>query len=447
MPEQLPPNPSIDHLKKQARRLLKSLRSGSAEACERVRSALPRWCDVADDLVLQAEVPLRDAQQVIAREYNFTSWQHMKTELNRSGGKTPDDLLADAITMQDTATIADLMAQHPDLFDNEAPYNAMRQAVREDRIDLIRFLLAQGLHPDARPSDGSFRNAPLMSAVSNPMRDVLFEHGANVDFGADTPHMAVIHLAAWNPEAMKWLLAHGADPDVRCADYGGIRAIDFVCGSGNNGALIRESLEVLINGGATYLDKDGPALDLLRGRMDLLEKRMENEPKVLTAYHMRSMGHGGYPRGAPLGFGATLLHLAAEHDLRDAASWLLDRGADVNAPCRPDGRSYASMLGDHPDYETHREIWRNTPFEESEDGKQGIGRQTPIFHAVNHSYAMTKLLIDRGADLSYRAGIRTGDWAGNALLENVTPLGYALNFNDAPIEEIVALVKEHNAPE
>ena len=447
MPEQLPPNPSIYNLKKQAKQLLKDLKAGSTEACDRIRAAMPRWQNITDNIVLQAEVPLRDAQQVIAREYNFSSWQQMTTEVQRTDW-APADLLANALEAQDTIAIADLMKKHPHLFDEEPPYNAMRQALREHQIDLIRFLLVQGLDPDARPSGGAFRNSPLRSATSNPMRNLLLEYGADVNHGADTPpYMAVIHGAAWNPEAIEWLLGHGANPNVLCEDYGGLRAIDFACGGGNYAPNIHGCLEALINGGATYQNKDGPAIDLLRGRMDLLEKRMDKEPEVLTAYHMRSMGHGGYPDGAPLGLGATLLHLAAEHDDREAAKWLLNRGTDVNAPCRPDGRSYEDMRGDHPDYEVHRETWRNTPFEASEDGRQNIGKQTPVFHAVNHSYAMTKLLIDRGADLSYRASIRTGDWASNTLLDQVTPLGYALKFNATPIDDIVSLLKEHGATE
>ena len=75
--------------------------------------------------------------------------------------------------------------------------------------------------------------------------------------------------------------------------------------------------------------------------------------------------------------GATLLHVAAEYGFVDAARLLLDRGADVNA--------------------------------RADVGPDGIGGQTPIFHALTHQNAqhfkVGPLLIARGAGLTIRARV------------------------------------------
>ena len=68
----------------------------------------------------------------------------------------------------------------------------------------------------------------------------------------------------------------------------------------------------------------------------------------------------------------------------------------------------------------------------------GIGDQTPLFHAVasnkNHAFPVLELLVEKGADPNARATVRvprTGlqsVQSDDPVLEQVTPLGYALNY-------------------
>ena len=69
----LPPNPHLDHLKKQAKDLLKSFQSGDSQICASVQQYLPRFSRLSPD-----ELALHDAQHVIARQYGFDNWPALR---------------------------------------------------------------------------------------------------------------------------------------------------------------------------------------------------------------------------------------------------------------------------------------------------------------------------------------------------------------------------------
>ena len=60
----LPPTPHLDHLKKQAKDLLKSFQSGDSQTCASVQQYLPRFSRLSPD-----GFTLHDAQHAIARQY------------------------------------------------------------------------------------------------------------------------------------------------------------------------------------------------------------------------------------------------------------------------------------------------------------------------------------------------------------------------------------------
>lgn len=78
MSASLPPRPSLDHLKKQAKALLKAHRSGDRRSCSSLKQHLPRFALKSDAEILAAEVSLHDAQCVIAREHGFGHWSAMR---------------------------------------------------------------------------------------------------------------------------------------------------------------------------------------------------------------------------------------------------------------------------------------------------------------------------------------------------------------------------------
>ena len=70
-PRSLPENPSLEHLRKEAKRLKKSVDAGEAEALALVRELHPR----GDAL---PRFSLADAQLVVARGYGFASWPKLR---------------------------------------------------------------------------------------------------------------------------------------------------------------------------------------------------------------------------------------------------------------------------------------------------------------------------------------------------------------------------------
>ena len=79
--KQLPPNPSLEHLKSQAKQLLKGYKEGSVDALQRIRSFFPKLSDATDAEIQDAAFGLQDAQLTIAREYGFASWTRLKEEV------------------------------------------------------------------------------------------------------------------------------------------------------------------------------------------------------------------------------------------------------------------------------------------------------------------------------------------------------------------------------
>ncbi len=71
---ELPENTNLEHLKKQAKALLKAVRAGDEGARARVG---PYFGD-------PAAIGLQYAQLVIAREYGLSSWNKLKAEVERT---------------------------------------------------------------------------------------------------------------------------------------------------------------------------------------------------------------------------------------------------------------------------------------------------------------------------------------------------------------------------
>jgi len=77
----LPERSNLDHLRKQAKDLLRAYRHGEDAAFDRLRAALPAAHDKNNAALTALQLRLHDAQSCIAREYGFASWSALKDQV------------------------------------------------------------------------------------------------------------------------------------------------------------------------------------------------------------------------------------------------------------------------------------------------------------------------------------------------------------------------------
>ena len=97
MPTSLSPYPNLEQLKKQAKDLRKAHAAGSPEAAKRLKVYVGRFSDLGAENVLSADLALRDAQHVIAREHGFAGWQDMLEVVSPKDAPTFRQLVADSV--------------------------------------------------------------------------------------------------------------------------------------------------------------------------------------------------------------------------------------------------------------------------------------------------------------------------------------------------------------
>jgi Ankyrin repeat len=385
---QLPENPDLRHLKGQAKDLLKA---GQAES-------------------------LAKAQFQIARQYGFASWPKLKAHVEslQIAGQ-----LKLAIDADDLETVKRLMARHPEL--HRAPLGSSKSPPLtwaafgggppgETRLAMARWMIENG--SDIHQGD----DGPLIRAMADPtfrMAELLLAHGADVNarYGGAYP-LIMFPLEEFGPQALKWLLDHGADLRAAanyCCPVGMLTCI-YMRRPRDKAACLE------IVGEAGFPLQDTPVMALHRSRLDLLQAHLDRDPSLLGrrfAFGEVFFNHDGttgdaYP-ATPV-TGGTLLHLAVEFDDIDVARWLIERGADANARAAIDA-----------------------------DGSEG---HTPLFHTVvNLASGMgldddskARLLLDHGADPNARAIFPQADQThGKAPTEEplgITPVGYARRYSD-----------------
>jgi Ankyrin repeats (3 copies) len=108
-PSKLPARPSLESLRKQAKKLARGIVAGDAAAIGQARAHLP-----------QAKLPLsqRDAQLVLAREYGFPGWQDLVKEVNQRLGEGLEWAVSQAhrlIHDNDIEGLRQLLAEYPAL--------------------------------------------------------------------------------------------------------------------------------------------------------------------------------------------------------------------------------------------------------------------------------------------------------------------------------------------
>jgi uncharacterized glyoxalase superfamily protein PhnB len=73
--------PNLENLKKQAKLILRWHRERHYPVAAQIREYLPRFLNVPDSEILRASFKLSDAQELVARQQGFASWQSLKAGL------------------------------------------------------------------------------------------------------------------------------------------------------------------------------------------------------------------------------------------------------------------------------------------------------------------------------------------------------------------------------
>src|SRR4249919_3795395 len=107
--QSLPARPSLESLRKQAKKLVRDVAAGDAAAIARARAHLPN---------VNPPLTQRNAQLVIAREYGFAGWQDLTAEVNKRLGRGLEWAVAQArriIHDNDVERLKQLLAGYPAL--------------------------------------------------------------------------------------------------------------------------------------------------------------------------------------------------------------------------------------------------------------------------------------------------------------------------------------------
>jgi catechol 2,3-dioxygenase-like lactoylglutathione lyase family enzyme len=79
--------PNLENLKKQAKLILRWHRERHYPVAVQIRAHLPRFLNMPDSEILEARFKLSDAQEMVAREQGFDSWNALKAGLTTPSTK------------------------------------------------------------------------------------------------------------------------------------------------------------------------------------------------------------------------------------------------------------------------------------------------------------------------------------------------------------------------
>ena len=162
---ELPARPNLEHLKKQARKLLREFLQDDPAAVDRFREA-------AVAAPAGSAPRLADALHVIALEYGFDSWPKLKARVETLA-EDPAEALKAAIRADDAALVREVIARHPVLktkideplpdFNFDSP--ALIGAVNKGNRAMIDALLEAGQTSTRERSGGREALACWITAV------------------------------------------------------------------------------------------------------------------------------------------------------------------------------------------------------------------------------------------------------------------------------------------
>ncbi len=234
----LPPNPNLDHLKHQAKDLLKAQAARDRAVAQRIREFHPRFREAADGEIFETRLSLSDAQLAIAREYGFPSWTRLKRRVEQPTDsdnvsrphheRIEDPIFRRAVELADAGDVEALrshLTQYPQLVNQQVTFEGgnyfrnptlleftaenpvRRRKLPNNIVDVMKVILEAGANITSRERTLGLVCSgcvPRECGVQIPQIDLL------CDFGTDPSSAIEASLAHGEFEAVKTLLRRGA---------------------------------------------------------------------------------------------------------------------------------------------------------------------------------------------------------------------------------------------
>jgi ankyrin repeat protein len=306
----LPAKPDLDHLKKQAKQLLRDVRAQQGEALQTIVAFHPRPAEFSN---------LRDAQLALARRYGYAGWDQLRdeVELRQLRGGTPQEQAERFINYaclrydgDDQAwryrRASEWLRELPELVRADfycalvaADLEAVRDFLRED--------------PTLALSNGGPRNWPPLMYVTYSRVEQNKEHA-----------VAVARL----------LLDLGASPDSYSKDHSAFTAITGAIGGGERGPIAcvahpraKDLVKLLLDAGAN--PNQSQAL-----YNTMLGEHLGEWLSILVQYGLKAGEPANWdPDDTEPIFDFLLSHVVVNGKL-DLVRYLLEHGANANAVSR-----------------------------------------------------------------------------------------------------------------
>ncbi|MBL0160816.1 MAG: ankyrin repeat domain-containing protein [Bryobacterales bacterium] len=366
----LPVRPQAAELQREADLLLRAIRDAEPDAIAELREFHPGPIE-------PAATTISDAQLVLARSYQASSWQRLMEAVR----------LATAIWSDDIGSVRALVSESPELLfeqvliRNDSNWGPpLTYAANLGRDEIIRMLYGLG----ARDLESAANRAALQGQIGTAR--MLYEMAGRPELHLAGPAYTL------SAAGTAFILAVGG----RVKDDAGQRLapVDVVIETdGRNPEAKHAILEMYVRHGLEL--PDTPVMALHRGRIDLLERHLERDPELLN----RTFSHREiYPAemgcqdpidatvGTPLG-GTTLLHLCVDYDELEIGRWLLDRGMDVNVRAAVGRSGFGGYTALFNTVVSQPNFWMN------------YGKRGPF------AAPFTELLLERGAEPNVRASL------------------------------------------
>jgi hypothetical protein len=276
--KRLPVNPSLEHLKKQAKRLAKGAPS----------------------------VSLQQAQHQLAVEYGCANWDELSQVIETMSRGAAQ-----------TANVKYKMEPLPAAA-NRNDLNAIGQILRDEPFT-------------QHDLDLGLARAVLRFNERRAIAELLVPHGADPDgqYGSNYGPIVFVTGECLDPDGLQFLIDHSADvtfPSV-ATKYGGATPMSYTLGTylrGRNEQKHR-CIEILLKHGAIVPPEvRPPLLAVHRGDSKLLSRLLDQDSSI-ASQNFTDMPYGNIDLR-----GATLAHLAVEFGELECLDVLLNRGANIN---------------------------------------------------------------------------------------------------------------------